>query len=626
MEIHLLLDLTDAWLDAPAEEALLREILSDKGLRPSVARAICLVRGRKIICRDSNPNWRICGKENSIKSANALFNSAAQAKSDVLLLIGTAVPNMDALGVMRSIMDADPHFGFVSPRYADDSSGGLFPILDELSDKEGGLYPRRLLSDIPDYYLLPEYLAPCLLIRRDIVSNFGPLSLEFTSLLGAFFHYMCRARRAGFRTVLANRAVVAFSGHPSPAPLRPCDSDDLKLRERFPDVALAAQAMERLPHHRYEALRSRALSSEPRIMRSVLLDLSNLSTMYNGTSFAMLGLATGLHELEHDWHVSIMTSAGAATFHKLPSRFPKWNIEPIECSRYFSVGVRLSQPWGILEVARLHRLALVNVFMILDTIAWDTLYPAPRDLDQTWAFIAKYADAMLYDSRYTQDRFNKRFSVRDGLLERVVHFSFQPKDYVTDKAAKAAKSDAYVLLIGNRYDHKWLLPTVDLLTSAFPLNDFKVIGFQGNSYRLVDALESGTIPDHYVERLYANADVVIFPSLYEGFGFPVLKGLSYGKTVIARQSSLLTELADHYAGGGRLVVFEHPNELVEKLGLVLHGRPVSTIRLGAQVVSGREPSGWKEAAELLLNFLEETLGKLEREIWMDRDREIRWFG
>ena len=64
-------------------------------------------------------------------------------------------------------------------------------------------------------------------------------------------------------------------------------------------------------------------------------------------------------------------------------------------------------------------------------------------------------------------------------------------------------------------------------------------------------------------------------------GFPMIKGLSLGKTVIARRSELVCELADLYRGPGTLVDFETTEELVEAVGRLLHELPLPALPLGA---------------------------------------------
>jgi glycosyltransferase involved in cell wall biosynthesis len=54
---------------------------------------------------------------------------------------------------------------------------------------------------------------------------------------------------------------------------------------------------------------------------------------------------------------------------------------------------------------------------------------------------------------------------------------------------------------------------------------------------------AGYVPDEQVPGLYAHAAVVVMPSLYEGFGFPVLEGMAAGTPVVASNVSSLPEIA-----------------------------------------------------------------------------------
>jgi len=43
--------------------------------------------------------------------------------------------------------------------------------------------------------------------------------------------------------------------------------------------------------------------------------------------------------------------------------------------------------------------------------------------------------------------------------------------------------------------------------------------------------------------LYENCDVFVFPSLTEGFGFPVLEAMQFGKPVVTSNRTSLPEIA-----------------------------------------------------------------------------------
>lgn len=63
-----------------------------------------------------------------------------------------------------------------------------------------------------------------------------------------------------------------------------------------------------------------------------------------------------------------------------------------------------------------------------------------------------------------------------------------------------------------------------------------------------DILFLGFVPTEDVPLLYQGCDLMIFPSLYEGFGFPVLEALACGAKVICSSIPSLIEIASNYAG------------------------------------------------------------------------------
>jgi len=69
-------------------------------------------------------------------------------------------------------------------------------------------------------------------------------------------------------------------------------------------------------------------------------------------------------------------------------------------------------------------------------------------------------------------------------------------------------------------------------------------------YQTIEALNMrdlvhliGFVDDEDVAGLYSGAECVVFPSLYEGFGFPVIEGMACGTPVITSNVSSLPEVA-----------------------------------------------------------------------------------
>lgn len=101
----------------------------------------------------------------------------------------------------------------------------------------------------------------------------------------------------------------------------------------------------------------------------------------------------------------------------------------------------------------------------------------------------------------------------------------------------------------------------------------------------------GHVPDEALPGLYAGAEAFVLPSVYEGFGLPVLEAMAAGTPVVAADT---TALPDTCGGAARLVAPE-PDALQEAL-LALLGDDAERARLRAL---GRERAAtftWERAA------------------------------
>ncbi len=82
----------------------------------------------------------------------------------------------------------------------------------------------------------------------------------------------------------------------------------------------------------------------------------------------------------------------------------------------------------------------------------------------------------------------------------------------------------------------------------------------------------GPVDQPTLELLYKRAKVVIVPSLYEGFGLPVLEAMARGKVVVAAKASSLPEV------GGDAALYFHeaadPGQLAQVLEVALGDEPL----------------------------------------------------
>src|SRR5262249_44426470 len=57
-----------------------------------------------------------------------------------------------------------------------------------------------------------------------------------------------------------------------------------------------------------------------------------------------------------------------------------------------------------------------------------------------------------------------------------------------------------------------------------------------------DVVFIGHVPDAALSGLYARASALAFPSLYEGFGFPLIEAMACGTPVVAAAGSSVSEV------------------------------------------------------------------------------------
>lgn len=102
----------------------------------------------------------------------------------------------------------------------------------------------------------------------------------------------------------------------------------------------------------------------------------------------------------------------------------------------------------------------------------------------------------------------------------------------------------------------------------------------------------GFVPEELLPGLYAQAACLILPSLYEGFGLPVLEAMAIGCPIISANSSNIPELT---AGNGWLVNPEDEEQIALALGAAARGEYPADLRVAARKQA--EKYSWKRCAE-----------------------------
>jgi glycosyltransferase involved in cell wall biosynthesis len=113
----------------------------------------------------------------------------------------------------------------------------------------------------------------------------------------------------------------------------------------------------------------------------------------------------------------------------------------------------------------------------------------------------------------------------------------------------------------------------------------------------------------YVERkdlptLYQLATLFVYPSLYEGFGFPPLEAMACGVPVLCSNTSSFPEVV----GDAAIMVDPHDVGQMGKELERLLGNPVLRDEMGTRGLGQAERFGARRMAEETLKVLEEAAG------------------
>jgi glycosyltransferase involved in cell wall biosynthesis len=107
----------------------------------------------------------------------------------------------------------------------------------------------------------------------------------------------------------------------------------------------------------------------------------------------------------------------------------------------------------------------------------------------------------------------------------------------------------FVLAVGTlepRKNLRRLVAAFNVVSGALPAHHLVLVGPSGWG-RVLGELPAGVrlagrVPDPVLHGLYSLADAVAYPSLYEGFGLPVLEAMAHGVPVLTGDRSSLPEL------------------------------------------------------------------------------------
>jgi glycosyltransferase involved in cell wall biosynthesis len=176
------------------------------------------------------------------------------------------------------------------------------------------------------------------------------------------------------------------------------------------------------------------------------------------------------------------------------------------------------------------------------------------------------ADRIIAVSHQVKEDILHHCAIDPGRIQVVYHgvdASFRPvtnAEHLGKIRKKYRLPERYLLFVGNIEPKKNLRRVIEALFRIRNQIDHKLViaGRWGWKYRPVqEAIRKYGMQDRVVfldyvaladlPALYSGADLFLFPSLYEGFGLPVLEAMACGTPVMTSDKGSLPEISDGHA-------------------------------------------------------------------------------
>lgn len=237
--------------------------------------------------------------------------------------------------------------------------------------------------------------------------------------------------------------------------------------------------------------------------------------------------------------------------------------------------------------------------------------------------IAKRARLIITPSLSAKRDLSRIFGIPEGKIRTIPHApdgQFRPcrsRESLARIEARYGIRAPYVLYVGTLEPRKNLaraMTAFSRIASRYRDLRFYLAGDMGwRSKDLLKTLEAipdrdriarlGYVAEEDLPALYSNAELFLYPSLYEGFGFPVIEAMACGTPVVTSSTSSLTEMAE----GAALLVDPHDTgAIAEAIDRALaDGKERERLKLAG--LSRARSFSWERTTRETLSVYQEAL-------------------
>lgn len=217
----------------------------------------------------------------------------------------------------------------------------------------------------------------------------------------------------------------------------------------------------------------------------------------------------------------------------------------------------------------------------------------------------RLADKIICDCEDTKRVLIEQYDVPAEKIS-VIHCAVDAEKFHFDNLPKKPNSALYIGRISKRKGIDFLIRSIPLVVQAIP--DFQLmVGGTGKHLEKMKSLVKhldlernvtflGFVPDEQLNTLYNQAQCVVVPSIFEGFGITVIEALAAGTRVVGTDVDGIREIlrSGEY---GRLAPYGDHRALADAIIAELH-EPKRAAALRAEYLVPRFRERYREILEL----------------------------
>ncbi|EOS23719.1 hypothetical protein C804_05408 [Lachnospiraceae bacterium A4] len=586
-------------------------------------------RHKVVIVNDMGPDWElmetkisesIIGFENFyydrnlqnmgfVKTCNRAVKELDTTDNDVLLLNSDTEVTEGFLEEMLDVLYLYEKHGVVCPR-SNNATILTMPVKNNmgklLDEKVSYSVFCQMKDKLPRFSIIPTGVGFAFLIKRELIDKFGLFDEKYGLGYNEENDFCMRINQYGYNVVMSNRSYVYhFESKSFGDAKNELDINNRKtLIKRYPYYDSIVQ---KYFNHNIDPIEYFAdlIVDSVYEKKRILFSLYEVPAAYNGTAQYGLTIFNEFYKLyNRKYDIHVLINDAADKLFGLSEEFPNvWY--PYNITGTFHLAFSPSQIIHIEHLFLLNRVSLKYVFCMQDVISIRSNYILVDDYERLDIFrkSIQYCAAMTSISQFSLDDtigyFHKEFEERE-INVKVIYHGVNEEEVATSD--DEIPFDDYYMVFGNFYKHKFLKETLPYLKEIN--KNFIILGSSesGSINTNIYGYKSGRLSDGFISLLVNNAKAILFPSVYEGFGLPILDGIKYDKKVIATNNELNRELKKAFDNfSDNIFLFDKLEDLKDVIAEV-DKSPVPVYKNGK-----KEVRTWKTVAEELEKFLEEVL-------------------